>query len=137
MLIDVCYTNNPIAILLAKANGNSTDVIKRKLGVYEIGHFNFDQMINTINKWPDLGEFNCYGVCDNYQQILNQCKELENPQRKFVISITAIEKKKQSEMGGWRWHKWGPYIGKQNPTCEYLYDEPIIEKIFVYHIYEV
>ena len=137
MLVDVNYNDNPIANIIAIANGNSTDVIRHEIGVYEIGHFSFDQIINTIVKWPDLENFNCYGVCDNYQQVLKKCEELKNPQRNFVVSITPVEKNKQPKEGGWRWHKWGPYIGTLEPKCEYLYDEPAIEKIFVYHVYEV
>jgi hypothetical protein len=39
--------------------------------------------------------------------------------------------------GGWRWHKWGPYIGTQEPKCEYIHDEPEIEEVFTYHVYEL
>jgi hypothetical protein len=47
-----------------------------------------------------------------------------------------VIKANQSHEGGWRWHKWGEYIGKYEPQYEYLYDEPEIEKVYVYHIYE-
>lgn len=32
--------------------------------------------------------------------------------------------------------KWGEYIGKHNPQCEYLYDEVGIEQVYCYHVYE-
>lgn len=78
-----------------------------------------------------------YGVCDNYEQVLNQYPELQNSNKKFVVSLTPMTKSEEPESGGWRWHKWGEYIGEQNPTHEYLYDEPEIEEVFVYHIYEL
>lgn len=37
-------------------------------------------------------------------------------------------------MDGWRWSKWGEYIGSQNPTQEYLAMEPDIEEVLVYRI---
>ena len=58
----------------------------------------------------------------------------ENP---IVISVTEMRKDEQPEDGGWRWHKWGEYIGKQEPKCEYLYDEPNIDSVYVFHIYAV
>ena len=87
-------------------------------------------------QYPELGEFNCYGVCDDYRQVLGQCPELEATGREFAITVTPVVKANQAESGGWRWHKWGPYIGTQTPTTEYLYDEPEIEKVYCYHIYE-
>jgi hypothetical protein len=40
--------------------------------------------------------------------------------------------------GGWRWHKWGPYIGKGEPTTEYLDDEDgFADGVYVYHFYVV
>ena len=38
---------------------------------------------------------------------------------------------------GWRWHKWGPYIGTQDPQCEYLADEPEIKEVFVYRFIQL
>ena len=37
----------------------------------------------------------------------------------------------------WRWHKWGPYIGTKEPKCEYLYDEPEIDKVVIFELYEI
>jgi len=75
-----------------------------------------------------------YGVCDNYQQVLDRYPELNDVNRKFVLSLCKISKKENS---GWRWHKWGKYIGVQNSQCEYIDDESEIEEVYVYHIYEM
>lgn len=79
-----------------------------------------------------------FGICDNYEQILKEYPELqEYTDRNFVVLMTPIYKDEQEPRGGWRWHKWGEYIGDKKPTHEYLYDEPDIEMVYVYHIYEV
>ncbi|QWU14363.1 hypothetical protein SAMN04487895_101668 [Paenibacillus sophorae] len=78
-----------------------------------------------------------YGVCDDYQQVLDQYPELEIDDRKFVLGLSKTTKRNQSSSGGWRWEKWGEYIGKQNSQADYLYDEPEIEEIYCYHIYEI
>lgn len=67
-----------------------------------------------------------YGVADNIDQIKEYYKkQIEDPNNKYFISITPIfqEPEHAGEGGGWRWHKWGPYIGNLNPQCEYLDDE--------------
>jgi len=76
-----------------------------------------------------------YGVCDNYEQVIEQYGLIES-EGNFTVSITPMYKKNQSENGGWRWHKWGGYIGVQEPTCEYLYDEPDIELVYVFQIHK-
>ncbi len=81
---------------------------------------------------------NCYGVCDSPEQFIRKFgKRLEKDERRFVVSFTLIRKTEQSPQGGWRWHKWGPYIGKGKPTTEYLYDEPEVEEVYCYHIFEI
>ena len=138
MLVDITIIDNPIGNMIAELNKNMNHEIKIEKGIYELGHFNLEYSINDkTESYPELDNFNCYGVCDNYKQILEQCPELTQSKRNFVISITKIEKKNQSDWGGWRWHKWGPYIGTQEPTCEYLYNEPVIEMVYCYHIYEL
>ena len=142
MLVDVIYQENVIANIIAQINGNSTEVIRREQGVYEIGHFSFDNMmvvpLSFEHQYPKLwNDLYCFGICDDYQQIFDQCPQLRTDKRRFCISITPIIKEKEPPTGGWRWHKWGPYIGEQKPTTEYLYDEPVIEKVYCYHIYEI
>lgn len=116
-------------------------------GVYEIAHFSLEHLlpfkVEEFFEFPneDGGPFDCrecYGVCDNVQQILDHYPELQSSEdREFVVGITRIRKEEQPEWGGWRWHKWGEYIGTQSPQCEYIHDEPEIEEVFVFHIYEV
>lgn len=135
MLVDVPIKHSQICQILS--DGKETN--KLQTGVYECYHFNFDQEIMPLQDFdkifPKLGNFGCYGVCDSPEQLLKLLPEnvLTGP-TKYVISVTPV-RKDPSE--GWRWHKWGEYIGTQNPECEYLYDEPNIDLVYYYHIYEV
>jgi len=120
------------------------------LGIYTDNTFNPELLFDSSNRrndnfrleYPKFNEisdpnwFNCYGVCDSPEQLYSKLPdEVLNGSRLFAAFLTPIVKSDEEE-GGWRWHKWGPYIGTQTPTCEYLYDEPVIEKVYVYHVQE-
>ena len=79
-----------------------------------------------------------YGVADDIEQVLEFYKaELAIEDRNFVVTYEWVHKVEQPEDGGWRWHKWGPYIGQWNITQEYIYNEPKINSVICYHIYEI
>jgi hypothetical protein len=128
--------------MIAKMGGNDTTIIPIKKGFYQIGHFSFNSYIESLMKeqWPTLGKGfpDCFGVCDSPEQFMKKFeKRLESSKRKFVVSFTPVLKKNQEPSGGWRWHKWGPYIGTKKPTHEYLYDEPNIDAVYCFHVYEL
>src|SRR3990167_7707788 len=101
MLVDVQWTSSVIGDMIAVANGNLAGVHRLQQGIYEIGHFSFDQMIQAENEWPELGdEFNAFGVCDDPQQVLDKCPQLQDAGRKFVVSVTPVSKANQSADGG-------------------------------------
>ena len=82
-------------------------------------------------------DFPEYGVCDNVEQILTRCPELRrDPYRKFVLNVCQVLKEDE-DCQNWRWHKHGEYIGTQKPQAEYLFDEPVIERVVCYELYEV
>lgn len=94
--------------------------------------------LNDILKMYRLalyGGHNTYGVCDNAEQILNKWPHLDKDKNRHFITMTPIYRKGQPENDGWRWHKWGEYIGDFEPQCEYLYDEEGIDVVYVFHIY--
>lgn len=67
-----------------------------------------------------------YGVADSIEQIKEYYKdEVSDTEKKYCLALTPVwqEKENKGRGGGWRWHKWGEYIGKLNPQCEYLDDE--------------
>ena len=120
-------------------------------GLYEIGHFSFDMLLskrggNLHNEddWDpyadlptDRNYLGSYGVCDSPKQFMeDHGKALVESLDQFVISFTRIAKADQPAEGGWRWHKWGEYVGRLTPTTEYLHDEPEIEQVYCYHVFK-
>lgn len=111
---------------------------RHQLGIYEC-NLNFEHTIRdyTIYTSDILDPLNSYGVADNFEQILNHYPNILTSTEPFIVSVTLMSKKDQPKDGGWRWHKWGEYIGTQEPLMEYLYDEPVIEEVFVYEIHHL
>lgn len=133
MLVDRDEVLDTPAILKMLGFGGESNKITT--GVYEIHHFG-------MSRWPecvkDQDVFKEYGVCDNYEQVIAEHEHIINPFKKFVITLTPIVKSDEPPFGGWRWHKWGEYIGTLKPQHEYIYDEDdSIEKVYVYNVYEV
>lgn len=78
-----------------------------------------------------------YGVCDSWEQIVERWPVLVTSPRKFVIGLTEVVKADEPPQGGWRWHKWGDYIGIHEPMEEYLHDEPVVQRVWCFHIIEI
>jgi len=136
-----------MALMLGSIAEGSPDPKPIRTGCYEIGHFNFGSFLSgTLNSpiggpWdehPELGEHSAYGVCDSVEQFFETPlgQLVRDDTRKFVVSFVRITRASQPPEGGWRWHKWGPYIGKHQPEHEYLYDEEGIDEVFAYHVFE-
>jgi hypothetical protein len=95
----------------------------------------YEQGSSMMNYFEDTIE--SYGVADNIEQIKKRYKDQIASDAPIVISVTEMCKENQPADGGWRWHKWGEYIGTREPQCEYLYDEPEIDSVFVFHVYSI
>ena len=126
-------------ILEVLSDGNPMPIRLQK-GVYQIHHFSLNialgwRQSSFEDQFPELNDtLSCYGVCDSVDQLLQLYRTfLENDPRRFVVSVTELLRENQPEVGGWRWHKWGPYIGTQKPQHEYLYDETHINRVFTFH----
>lgn len=78
-----------------------------------------------------------YGVADSIEQIKEHYKDLIENDKKYCITVSSVKKKDQPKSGGWRWYKWGEYIGTKTSNSEYLYDETDIDEVIIYHIYVV
>lgn len=161
MLVDVTFApmdSRTASVLSILANDREMAPIHHGTGMYEISHFNFDlylgKRLEYKKQYPefeghglhDYSEkwLNNYGVCDSIEQWKKiYGPVLEPSPRHFVVAFTPVLKSEQPEQGGWRWHKWGPYIGNQREmggdyeVHEYLYDEPKCDVIYVFHIYEL
>lgn len=91
-----------------------------------------------VNKY----HMSCYGVADNASQVIEHFKAIENEMGidfgNCVICLRPIRKDQQPSDGGWRWHKWGEYIGVKKPQCEYIYDEDdSIKFVWCFHLYSI
>tara|TARA_Y100000310_G_C20444902_1_gene697881 strand:+ start:93 stop:428 length:336 start_codon:yes stop_codon:yes gene_type:complete len=88
----------------------------------------FEEMIH-------LGDAVYFGVCDSIDQVFDRHPDIQESAQRFVVALTLERKEEQPSDGGWRWHKWGEYIGTQEPQFEYLFDEPEIEQVYTYGVY--
>lgn len=92
-----------------------------------------------IDKYQYGHEYN--GVGDFFQgkQLVQfmQAMEEENREYGFVLLLTPIVNEHNHTWGGWRWHKWGEYIGHHKIEHEYLNDEEGVDFVFVWKLIPV
>ena len=123
---------------LVEGNSKADQHVEEYPGIYLIGHFNGGHMFpeDQFDQYPSNLPHGAYGVCDDVMNLLEKMPELRTSEREFVVTLTRVRHCDQPADGGWRWHKWGDYIGKHDPQCEYLYDEEDIEQVYCYHVFE-
>ena len=145
MLVDVevlpeIVDKRNASVLIAIAAG-PMEVKRLSLGLYQINHFSFDLICKTQVYEVLDGIDNVdseYGICDSPAQFMAKFGYyLTESKRCFCVSFTEIRKEDQPREGGWRWRKWEPYVGVCERMADYLYDEPLIDRVFRYKIYEV
>lgn len=124
------------------------ELVNLRPGVF-VGGLNSQYLFDVVENYPKIdamlldpdSPWSChiaYGVHDSVEAFMAQFGEaLEADPRELMVRFTQIRRDEQYESGGWRWHKWGPMLGGQEPTTEYLYDEPDIESVVVFHVYEI
>lgn len=78
-----------------------------------------------------------YGVADSLEQIVAHMEPLRAHGKAWAVSAVRVDKADQPAFGGWRWSKWGPYIGEKKPESSYLADEPVIDSVWCFHVVEV
>lgn len=115
----------------------------------------------TVNPIGDkyLYAVNDYGVADNATQVIRHLssslkayffgndlddefylgkslvKMIERyPEYKLVLLMTPHVNTKDCSWDGWRWHKWGKYLGVHEPQHEYLSCEQGIDYVLSYSI---
>lgn len=139
-------------------NLKEADAEHIETGMYVLSHWQFDWYVNqSLESYPSfyfnpsfeeiLFEINAdgtdarylssYGICDYPRQLLEVFPKLVSCDEKYCVSFVKVEKVNQPERHGWRWHKWGQYIGIQNPQHEYLFDEMDIDTVYTFSIYGV
>lgn len=78
------------------------------------------------------------GICDNASQVINKhSKIVKDKNKKYIIFLSPVFKCDQQVGTGFRWSRYGKYIGVQDQSEKLLVDEPYIEFIFKYSIYEI
>lgn len=112
----------------------------------------------TYKHWPASSL--AYGVSDNATQVINHLKHAletyltkdsthsffirgkrlykfltDNPDAVYLIRFYPVFNHHDGKTGGWRWHKWGPYLGKHTPQCQYLDKEQNIDYVLIWHLY--
>lgn len=115
----------------------------------------------TVNPIGDkyLYAVNDYGVADNATQVIRHLssslkayffgndlddefylgkslvKMIERyPEYKLVLLMTPHVNTKDCSWDGWRWHKWGKYLGVHEPQHEYLSCEQCIDYVLSYDL---
>lgn len=123
---------------LVEGNSKADEHVEQHPGIYLIGHFNGSHVFpeDVFDQYPSGLPFGSYGVCDGVDNLMEKIPELVTSEREFVVTMTRVRRDEQSPEGGWRWHKWGEYIGSFDSQCEYLYDEEGIDEVYCYHIFE-
>lgn len=101
-----------------------------------------DQEHDEALEYPGNNDFfNCYGVCDTPEQFIAKFGDrLKASPLTYCVGFSLIEKdpENRGKGGGWRWHKWGPYIGTGSPQCEHLDDEEGFDRgVVVYHVRQI
>ena len=116
------YDDTPIELDCCGVSDNATQVkkyLEKCIHVYQYGN-DFD------NDLFDQGE--------NLVEYMNSLDE----EVKFVLLLTPIvNEHNPSNRGGWRWHKWGEYIGKHTIQYEYLDHEEGIDFVFIWELIPV
>lgn len=107
-------------------------------GIYEVRLSGWSS--RDRDEWvddPTVDGVFAFGVCDSVEQLLQRCPSLEaDPIRQFSVTLLEITRADQPSDGGWRWYKWGEYIGTNQPRHEYLYDEEGIDRVLCFSIHE-
>jgi len=146
MLVDIPLKNpDPMMNFILNAIGQNDPIREIHDGIYLCPHFNFSNCVGIkLECLPHIqisedNYISACGVCDTIDQFRDQiASQLHESSKPYVCSLTKVTKAEQPSNGGWRWHKWGPYIGTKNPRCEYLYNEGSeFEEVYVFQIYEI
>lgn len=103
----------------------------------EIKELPQEELYRLQSTYTNRYYFKGYGVCDNEDQVYRMYKWLEDQDEEYCIFLTPIFKEHQPPHGGWRWEKWGEYIGNKESKADYLYDEPDIDMVYVYSVCKI
>lgn len=125
-------------------------------------NLNPENLINNATNYELYSRYTAlpYGISDNASQVLDNLyhalevyltkdstydffsrgkriyKSLtERPDAVYFVGFTPIFNHHNGAIGGWRWHKWGTYLGKYTPKYKYLDEEKNIDYVLVWRLY--
>ena len=139
------YANNPDIVKYIMNYHKAYAVKQLHKGIYTEMYPDYSDILNIataisipLEEYFEFSSSGSYGVCDGLQNFLDIFnEELATIPEKVFVTLTPIHRKQQPEYGGWRWRKWGPYIGNFKRTEEYLFNETEIDTVWIYHIYVI
>lgn len=76
-------------------------------------------------------------MADTVEQVTEKFPGLLTDPRFFAVTFLPISKAEQPAHGGWRWEKWGAYIGDHDRKAEHLADEPVITELVCFEIHVI
>lgn len=130
--------------MMAAMGGNSPEPQRIQKGIYQIGHHSSDIVLYGHNgDWKRItfDGVPVYGVCDSPEQFLKlHGAALEACPNRVAVFFTHVAKdpNNKGQGDGWRWHKWGEYIGEGSPQHEHLDDEDAFpDGIYCFHIHDI
>lgn len=88
------------------------------------------KMGSALKKY-DLRSF---GVADSIEQVKAYYEPLKSSNTQFIVILTPVYREND---GGFRFHKWGRYIGKHEICHEYLRDQKDIDVLYTFRILKV
>lgn len=132
---EILVTNDPIARVMCY------QPVRVSEGVYTNCGHNFENCLAFRQDWRESyyegapGEPPSYGVADSVEQFMERFGEfIRTSPHKYAVGFTEVRRTDQPESGGWRWHKWGEYVGKHEAQHEYLHDEQGIDSVVTFSV---
>lgn len=132
-----------LALIFSVIGGGSSQPVVLGDGLLKITHFSSDMLLYGKNGgWDfEIEGMPEYGVCDSPDQLVAKFGDiLSNDPRNLCVFFTHVRKdtSNRGQRGGWRWHKWGEYVGEGTPEYEYLDDETGFDGgVYVYHVHDI
>jgi len=104
-------------------------------GVYLVGPNGRKALDGVVDREREIAEpfrrdGRFHGVADDVAQVIAHV-DAEALGFPCCLVLTPVARRFEKP-DGWRWRKFGPYIGTRTPRAEYLADEPEIEEIVVF-----
>lgn len=123
------YQYDCIYQALSLANGNEYKIRKVCDGVYEFGQMPHEDFLNGW-KLPKLKNLKHYGLCDNYNQIIEKEPELLSKYSAYLIILVPVKSKYQKFF---KYRRYGEYLSSKEIISEDFGDSGV-DCVYAYKI---